>query len=659
MKQFLLFSFLPLFATLASAQRTGQDYAVFFYVTDFQPGWAKLPETATEAAQLQAELETNFGFTCEAVANPGKAVILAKIKSYNDRLGPNDQVLFFFSMHGHFESSAERGFLIAADGVLKDDYGDTWLSYDDLSGYLARCKAKHVLLALDACHSGAFGIRNKSRPDVPTYTQTEDCAQRVVKMMQYGGRQYCSSGNKESKTPAKSLFASRLLEALRTGGEDGIVRFADLEYFLSKVDLPKPESGTFRGHEAGGDFVFVKKGGCVASAAAQNQSPKNTQADLDIQAWNKASAENSKSAYQAYKQQNCPIGAFCEAADARIGVILAKDKGDWEAAKNANTILSFEKYLQDTPDGEYREDAKKTIYQKKEDAAWVLADKTGSAEAYRKFAADFPSGSRAKKALDEAERMDKLKKAIASNDGMVLVPGGTFQMGCLDIDPDCSNSLLTISQKPRHTVTLSDFYIGKYEVTQKLWRDVTGKAQEIPWNSEQKKCDQCPVTDVSWDEVQIFLQKLNQTTPAGQKPYRLPTEAEWEYAARECGKAVLFGNGKNEANTKEINFQDRGTNASNYEKYKKKLLKVGSFKPNALGLYDMSGNVSEWCNDKYSEYNENPSTNPDVQDANGRARVTRNGNYFTSARQIKTTYRLGSGQDSKAPGLGFRLARSK
>ena len=250
-------------------------------------------------------------------------------------------------------------------------------------------------------------------------------------------------------------------------------------------------------------------------------------------------------------------------------------------------------------------------------------------------------------------------EAIASNDGMVLVPGGTFQMGCLDIDPDCSNSILTTSQKPPHTVTLSDFYIGKYEVTQKLWQDVTGKAQEIPWNSEQKKCDQCPVTDVSWDEVQIFLQKLNQTTPAGQKPYRLPTEAEWEYAARECGKAVLFGNGKNEANTKEINFQDRGTNASNYEKYKKKLLKVGSFKPNALGLYDMSGNVSEWCNDKYSEYNENPSTNPDVQDANGRARVTRNGNYFTSARQIKTTYRLGSGQDSKAPGLGFRLARSK
>lgn len=246
----------------SSAQRTGNDYALFFYVTEFRDGWSKLPETAKETDLIKNELESNFGFKCESIGNPTKAKILSKIKEYNNRLTPDDQILFFFSMHGHYNELSERGFLVAADGELSDDYGDTWLSYDELSGYLALSKAKHVLLALDACHSGSFGIRNKSRPDEPTYAQAEDCTQRVTRMLKYSGRQYCSSGNKESKTPAKSLFASRFLEALRKGGEGDLVRFDDLEYYLGKVESPRPESGTFKGHEPSGDFVFIRKGNC-------------------------------------------------------------------------------------------------------------------------------------------------------------------------------------------------------------------------------------------------------------------------------------------------------------------------------------------------------------------------------------------------------------
>ena len=253
--------------------RTGKDYAVFFYVTDFQPGWAALPETEVEAKALKTELETNFGFSGELVANPSKQLMRQKIREYNARLTTNDQVLYFFSMHGHYSSAGDRGYLVGKDGQATDDYGDTWLSYDDLRTDLAPCKAKHILLALDACHSGSFGIRNKGGPDAPAYDETEDCATRISKTMQYSGRQYCTSGNKEAKTPAKSLFAARFLEALRNGGIGGIVRFDDLEYYLGKIETPSPESGSFRGHDAG-DFVFVRKGNCASSGGDAPGSPK-------------------------------------------------------------------------------------------------------------------------------------------------------------------------------------------------------------------------------------------------------------------------------------------------------------------------------------------------------------------------------------------------
>jgi len=276
MKKHLTYLFC-LWAFILSAQtptRPGRDYAVFFYVTDFQTGWPRLPETKTEAEALKTELDTNFNFTCEMVANPTKQQMLDKIRQYNERLTENDQLLYFFSMHGHFDTVGDRGYLIGKDGLLNDEYGNTWLNYDDMRTYLSRCKAKHVLLALDACHSGSFGIRNKSRPDAPDNESGTDCATKVSQTMKYTGRQYCTSGNKDAKTPAKSLFAARFLEALRKGGEGGVLRFDDLEYYLGKVENPKPECGSFGKHDSGGDFIFVSKGACVSFEIIKQERPQ-------------------------------------------------------------------------------------------------------------------------------------------------------------------------------------------------------------------------------------------------------------------------------------------------------------------------------------------------------------------------------------------------
>ena len=111
--------------------------------------------------------------------------------------------------------------------------------------------------------------------------------------------------------------------------------------------------------------------------------------------------------------------------------------------------------------------------------------------------------------------------AALPDDGLIFVKGGTFTMGCTSEQTDCGGD-----EKPTHTVTLDDFYIGKYEVTQKLWKHVMGNNP----STASKNCDECPVETVSWEEVQDFIQKLNAQNPGRQ--YRLPTEAEWEKAAR-------------------------------------------------------------------------------------------------------------------------------
>ncbi|MBC7775660.1 MAG: SUMF1/EgtB/PvdO family nonheme iron enzyme [Phycisphaerae bacterium] len=553
----LCLSLLFLAPLLAFAQRPGKDYAVFFYVTDFKPGWTKLPETATEATQLRTELETNFGFTCEAVANPSKAQILAKLKAYNDRLTTEDQVLFFFSMHGHYEETSERGFLIGSDGALKDDYGETWLSYDDLSGFLARCKAKHVLLALDACHSGAFGIRNKSRPDVPTFAQSEDCAQRVARMLRYSGRQYCSSGNKESKTPAKSLFASRFLEALRKGGENGIVRFDDLEYYLGKVENPRPESGTFKGHEPGGDFVFVRKGSC-AREKVNAETPEQISM-RDFAAWTAADAAQN---YQKYIDEWCPKGAFCEAAFAKIKMPEPK-----------------------------------------------ISEKTPAKP-------------------DTGEE-------IPDPFGLVFVKGGAFTMGCTGDLDDCGNN-----ERPAHQVTISDFYIGRCEVTKEQWMHIMGSNPD-----RNKGCDVCPVK-TSWNEVDKFIKKLNVQYP--DKNYRLPTEAEWEYAAR----------GGNQSQ----GYKFAGSNVATDVAWagSTKQQPVGKKKPNELGLFDMSGNLWEWCYDWYDAnyYLNSPSINP-MGPINGTNRVIKGGSVGNFSKQLRVSNRDSETPNTNGIMVGFRLARTK
>ena len=258
-------------------------------------------------------------------------------------------------------------------------------------------------------------------------------------------------------------------------------------------------------------------------------------------------------------------------------------------------------------------------------------------------------GFKVKIAPDIVQLLSEYKqKKYNPIDSLILVRGGTFTMGCTSEQQDCLDH-----EKPTHAVTLSDFYIGQHEVTQKLWVQVMGS------NPSGFKGDDLPVENVSWNDVQDFLKKLNAKLPAGQKPYRLPTEAEWEYAARQGGQAVLFGNGKNIADPAEINFGCDWI-ARPYSIHgiaRKKTTPVGSFAPNNLGLFDMSGNVWEWCSDRYGDYSSGNQTNP-TGPASGVYRIARGCGCSNDAQHCRVAYRHNATPTARYSTLGFRLARS-
>ena len=216
---------------------------------------------------------------------------------------------------------------------------------------------------------------------------------------------------------------------------------------------------------------------------------------------------------------------------------------------------------------------------------------------------------------------------------MVFVEGGTFTMGATsEQETDMWND-----EKPAHQVTLSSYSIGRYEVTQEEWRTVMGN------NPSEFKGDKRPVEMVSWDDCQKFIRKLNTMTSMH---FRLPTEAEWEFAAR---------GGNNSRGYKYAGGNDLGTVAWYDGNSGSKTHSVGQKQPNELGLYDMSGNVWEWCNDWYGQYTPSMKTNP-CGASTGLKHVRRGGGWGNVARNCRVSRRYPSNSTSMRNNRGFRLA---
>ncbi len=224
---------------------------------------------------------------------------------------------------------------------------------------------------------------------------------------------------------------------------------------------------------------------------------------------------------------------------------------------------------------------------------------------------------------------------------MVSVSGGTFLMGAQNTDSSSSNYDADAYdfEAPVHNVTLSDYQIGETEVTQALWQAVMNN------NPSYFKGDNLPVETVSWNDCQEFITKLNQATG---KTFRLPTEAEWEFAAR--------------GGTKSQGYKYSGSNtigdvAWYTENSGDKTHEVGTKQANELGLYDMSGNVWEWCSDWYGEYSSSAQSDP-TGPSTGSYRVQRGGSWYDGAWGCRVAIRSGYTPTYRNYYFGLRLALS-
>ncbi|MBW7960584.1 SUMF1/EgtB/PvdO family nonheme iron enzyme [Patescibacteria group bacterium] len=281
----------------------------------------------------------------------------------------------------------------------------------------------------------------------------------------------------------------------------------------------------------------------------------------------------------------------------------------------------------------------------KEEDFWSFTRDIDTKEAYESFLSKYPNSKYLSEAEQKIAELSKPKIDPKYLPEVVYVEGGTFTMGCRERGSFCSDD-----EKPAHQVTVSSFSIGKYPVTVEEYRYyciqtgiIMPDAPSWGWHDDH------PMVYVNWNDTQGYVNWLSRETG---KNYRLPTEAEWEFAAR-------GGNQSRDYNYSGSNTIDE---AAWYGKERagQRTHSVGGKKGNELSLYDMSGNVWEWCQDWYGEdyYNNSPSINPKGP-SSGFSRVLRGGNWFDGTTYCLVAHRHTSHPGNRSDDRGFRIVLSR
>ncbi len=704
--------------------KEGKSYALVVGISKFTNGIPPLTYTSNDPIRMRDFLLNEAGFDHVHVLTEEKAT-LPRIRQLMEHdlpglLTENDRFLFYWSGHGldFWGAGRARGYLPLANSGPAERH--TMISMDDLEDWDAFIEASHVLYLLDACASGLTAIERQGEE------QFAELDNATLARLSKPGRHLITAGTGEQSTIAGppwkgSVFTDTFLRAARgeadsahsARGKDGVVSILELLGFVQdQVDVERREAGfeeaitpkmeKMRRDNQGGFFFITQQkktetaeaGGGEATGEMRNgqpvlletlgPGPASAGCDLETDRllWESIKDETEAAYFEEYlrlAEAGEICGKFVQIAKLKLRVVPNPTPGpdntevsEPRRVKDAQELLTALGYDAGPADGVMGGRTRKALIlfqdaQGLESTGRLTVDveiaiakahaELGENDAAGTFeAADAPILPPL--AFEPSQTLGPLTSFRDCEDcpEMMVIPSGAFWMGSRESEPGSRES-----EQPRHRVNVESFAIGKYEVTFDEWDacfDAGGcehRPNDFGWGRGR-----LPVIDVSWEDAQQYVTWLSRET--GQA-YRLPSEAEWEYAAR----AFPTSQGQN---APAYAFGDRITeDQANFGRNVGQTTEVGSYPANAWDLHDMHGNVWEWVEDRWDDdydartrrlreerereiRGQNPVTDENI------FRVFRGGSWFNEPEILRSAIRGRLRPDVRNDVMGFRLART-
>ena len=651
----------------AQQERPGKRLALVIGNDAYQKV-SKLEKAGNDASSMARELKT-AGFDVMLYRDLNYQAMVKNIDIFADRINGGDQVVVFFAGHGIQIKTGAYLLPIDIEANSESQVEKTAYGLADLTDKLSEAKASFALVMVDACRDNPLKSKGRAIGSSRGLSAIEPPKGQMVIYSASKGQQALDRLSDNDDNPngvfTRSFIASMKMPGVRI--EDLVREVQDAVEELAHTVSHEQRPAIY--NESRGSFYFF--GPSTVNVQPATAAPPSAGARLktaierEDELWDSIKDADSNEAFNEYLK-GYPKGKFVTQAK----ILLAKLKkaaaptaapplptptrGDnpddalWNAVEQARSADDYEVYVKQYPKGRYVALAKQRIQKLKDEArqqaeaaeqrAWQTAESNPTLEVYAAYLASYPSGRYAAPAQsklaamkkEEAElRPGKVFKDCADCPEMLYIPVGSFQMGGMATD-----------EQPIHKVTLKAFALGKTEVTQGQWKALMGNNP-----SSFAQCgDDCPVENVSWDDTQAFISKLNQKTG---KTYRLPSEAEWEYACRAGGQDEYCGSDSIDS------VAWYGSNSGN------KTHPVAGKQANAWGLYDMSGNVWEWKQDCWND-NYNGALDDGGAWTAGQCsvgRVLRGGSWLNYPQVASVTSRSRYVASIRSSSYGFRLAK--
>jgi formylglycine-generating enzyme required for sulfatase activity len=579
-------------------------------------GWRRLPGVKEDAVAVKKLFEEQ-GFNVETIEDANSRNLRNGITNFLDKYGfnPDARIILYFAGHGAtLDLSGRRmGYIVPVDAPLPQGnnvaFLQTAIPMTQFETWAKQYTSRHILFIFDSCFAGSVFRTQGATPPA------------INRLISQPVRQFITSGDADEEVPDESIFRRELEHALRHGAADmngdGYVSGTELGLYLYDrvsnymTGRQNPRTGKLNDTNLDkGDFIFATGVTKVANDKLQPPPP--------------------------------PVVAGNVTVTSEIaGEILIDGRATGTTIKEGGTVT-------------------------------VTNVSTGNTEVAVKQANGTIIKAPNMVMVRQGQTVSvQIERPVPAN--MVRINGGTFAMGSPPSEPQRETN------ETQHQVTVNSFYMGKYQVTQKEYQEVMGT------NPSGFKGDNLPVENVSWYDAVEYCNALSRKeglTPAytidksrsdsnnksesdtlrwavtwnrNANGYRLPTEAEWEYACR-AGTTTPFNTGNN-ITTGNANYDGNYPYNNNAKgTYREKTTAVGSCAPNQWGLYDMHGNVFEWCWDWYGSYASGAQTDP-MGASSGSNLVLRGGSGYDNGQYLRSANRSSLTPSYRGSDLGFRLVR--